>query len=53
MSELKRINEMTDDELYDAATKAYNNIKHPSESLKYLYELWFTNLPTDFRKRIH
>lgn len=53
MNELKRIDEMTDDELYDAAIKAYNNVKHPSENLKRLYELWFTDLPTDFRKRIH
>lgn len=52
MSEV-RLDEMTDNELYNAAIKAYNNVKHPSESLKYLYELWFVNLPMELVKRVY
>lgn len=53
MSELKRIDDMTDNELYNAAIKAYNNVKRPSESLKYLYELWFVSLPMELVRRVY
>lgn len=49
----RKIDEMTDNELYDAAIKAYNNVKHPSESLKYLHDLWFNNLPMELVKRVY
>lgn len=40
MSELKRIDEMTDDELYSAAVEAFNKVKYPSNGLKFLYDVW-------------
>lgn len=40
MNKLKRIDEMTDDELYDAAVETFNKVKHPSDSLKFLYDVW-------------
>ena len=53
MSELKRTDEMTDNELYDAAIKAYNSVKHPSESLRYLYDRWLNNLPIELVRRVY
>lgn len=40
MSELKKISEMTDDELYNAAVETFKKVKHPSDSLKFLYDVW-------------
>ena len=40
MEQLKLIESMTDNELYAAAIEAYNKVKHPSDSLRFLYESW-------------